>query len=495
MARANMINAGPIMNLSAQAQVLEITEWLRHQAELSGACGALVELTGHVDSAVAAALAKEAFGDHVLALTLRVRDPSQDSNLATRISSQLGIRCEQLDLTACLHSLLSVIPKGTNELTRATRCRLRLVALRHIAAAHNYLLLGPGNRTDFEVGRFPYSEESLFDLLPTAHLLRTEVLQLADHFGLQGGLFLESAALFDGGPLSKEVPGQVLTYNDLDAYLSGDFMAVPKEVQHRIRVLQQHASQRRRRPLRFTHLGTSHESHLESIDEQETYDRSIEALTLISKAITSDQYLEDILGLVVMVTAEVTKSSVCSLWLLDEKEGVLRLRATQSIDQEYLKDRVLRVGEGVVGKVVAENRPHIAHNVLDDPIFKEKELARRMGLVSMLSVPMRVKDRVIGVVNCYTSHPHVFSDLQMNVLTTVANQAAVAIENTELMVQTKVISEELERRKIIERAKDLLMKRLDLSGEDAYRWLQKRSMNTRKSMREVSEAVLLTMES
>jgi AmiR/NasT family two-component response regulator len=83
----------------------------------------------------------------------------------------------------------------------------------------------------------------------------------------------------------------------------------------------------------------------------------------------------------------------------------------------------------------------------------------------------------------------------MNVLTAVANQAAVAIENTELMVKTKVIQEELERRKIIERAKDLIMKRFNLSGEDAYRWLQKRSMNTRKSMREVAEAVLLTMES
>jgi GAF domain-containing protein len=132
--------------------------------------------------------------------------------------------------------------------------------------------------------------------------------------------------------------------------------------------------------------------------------------------------------------------------------------------------------------------------VLLDPIFKEKELARRMGLVSMLSMPMRVKDRVIGVINCYTSHPHAFSDLQMNVLTAVANQAAVAIEKTELIVQTKVIQEELERRKIIERAKDLLMKRFELSGEESYRWLQKRSMNTRKSMREVSEAVLLTME-
>jgi len=107
---------------------------------------------------------------------------------------------------------------------------------------------------------------------------------------------------------------------------------------------------------------------------------------------------------------------------------------------------------------------------------------------------MRVKDRIIGVINCYTSHSHIFSDLQINVLTTVANQAAVAIEKTELMVQTRVIQEELENRKIIERAKDLLARRLSLPGEEAYRWLQKRSMNTRKSMREVSEAVLLTME-
>ncbi|QCQ23404.1 GAF and ANTAR domain-containing protein [Desulfoglaeba alkanexedens ALDC] len=195
-----------------------------------------------------------------------------------------------------------------------------------------------------------------------------------------------------------------------------------------------------------------------------------------------------------MVTAEVMNSSVCSLWLLDEKEGVLRLRATQSINPEYIQDRVLRVGEGIVGKVVVENRPYSIPDVLMDPYYKEKDLARRMGLVSMLSMPMRVKDRVIGVINCYTSYPHVFSELETNILTAVANQAAVAIENTELMVKTKVIQEELEKRKLIERAKDLVMRRLDLSGDEAYRWLQKRSMDTRKSMREVAEAVLLTME-
>jgi AmiR/NasT family two-component response regulator len=62
------------------------------------------------------------------------------------------------------------------------------------------------------------------------------------------------------------------------------------------------------------------------------------------------------------------------------------------------------------------------------------------------------------------------------------------------MVKTKVIQEELESRKLIERAKDLIMKRFGLSGDEAYRWLQKRSMNSRKSMRQVAEAVLLAIE-
>ena len=223
--------------------------------------------------------------------------------------------------------------------------------------------------------------------------------------------------------------------------------------------------------------------------------KKLEALSKISKAISSDLYLEDILRLIVVVTAEVMKSKVCSLWLMDERDNTLKIRATQAMSEEYLKERSLKLGEGVVGYVFQENKPLMIYNVLKEPRYKEKELAQKEGLVSMLSVPMFVKDKVIGVINCYTSYPHRFSKSEVDVLTTVANQAAVAIENTELIVQTKVISEELERRKIIERAKDLLMKRLDLSGEEAYRWLQKRSMNTRKSMREVSEAVLLTMES
>jgi len=229
----------------------------------------------------------------------------------------------------------------------------------------------------------------------------------------------------------------------------------------------------------------------------ETYNKYIKALMDISRAITSDLYLEDILKLLVMVTAKVTGVEICSLWLVDEDaEGKkIRLKATQAIDPDYVKDRSLNMNEGVVGFVAANNQPLIIEDVLKEPRFKEKEMARKLGLVSMVSVPMHVKeDKVIGVLNCFTAKPHHFSETEVNLITTVANQAAVAIFNTELMVKEKVIQEELETRKLVERAKEVLMRRRNMTGEQAYRWMQKRSMDSRKSMRNVAEAILLSDE-
>jgi len=228
-----------------------------------------------------------------------------------------------------------------------------------------------------------------------------------------------------------------------------------------------------------------------------TYHKYIKALTDISRAITSDLYFEDILKLIVMVTAKVTGYEICSLWLIDESVNPkkIRLKATQSIDPEYLKNRSLDRVEGVVGFVATHNQPLIIKNVLKEPRFKEKEMAKKLGLVSMLSVPLQVKDdKVIGVLNCFTSEPHEFSETEVNLITAVANQSAVAILNTELLVKTKVIQEELETRKLVERAKEVLVKKRKIKSAEAYRWLQKRSMDSRKSIRQIAEAVLLSEE-
>jgi len=226
-------------------------------------------------------------------------------------------------------------------------------------------------------------------------------------------------------------------------------------------------------------------------------DQYIKALKDISGAITSDLYLEDILKLIVMVTAKVTGVEICSLWLIDEsvRPPQIRLKASQSIDPVYIKDRSLDLNEGVVGFVVTHRQPLIIKNVLDEPRFKEKEMAKKLGLVSMVGVPLNVReDKVIGVLNCFTAERHDFTETEVNLIIAVANQAAVAIMNTELMVKTQVIQEELETRKLVERAKEVLMHRRNMTGEEAFRWVQKHSMTTRKSMRKVAEAILLSEE-
>ena len=229
--------------------------------------------------------------------------------------------------------------------------------------------------------------------------------------------------------------------------------------------------------------------------ESKTYDDYIKALMDISQAITSDLFLEDLLKLIVMVTAKVTGVEICSLWLIDETEEPpkIRLKATQAIAPEYVKDRSLDLDEGVVGYVATHKKPLVILNVLGSRKFKEKEMARTLGLVSMVGVPLQLKDeKVIGVLNCFTAKTHDFSKTEVNLLTAVAIQAAVAILNTELMVKTRVIQEELETRKMIERAKEILMQRRKINGEAAYRWLQKRSMDTRKPIRNIAEAILLS---
>jgi signal transduction protein with GAF and PtsI domain len=225
-----------------------------------------------------------------------------------------------------------------------------------------------------------------------------------------------------------------------------------------------------------------------------SYAEQIQALKEISAAISSDRYIEDVLRLIVTVTAQAMNSKVCSLWLIEGDEKCLRVRAAQTMNKDYLKERSLSLGEGVVGYVAQRDEPAIIPDVLKEPRYKEKDLAKKMGLRSMLSVPMKVRDRVIGVINCYTSYAHDFSNTELDLLTTVANQAAICIENTELMVRSKVIQEELESRKLIERAKGMLMKDLGLQEEDAFQMMRKKSMNSRRSMREIAEAIILANE-
>ena len=134
------------------------------------------------------------------------------------------------------------------------------------------------------------------------------------------------------------------------------------------------------------------------------------------------------------------------------------------------------------------------YDVSKEEKYAYRDLALKEGLTSVLIVPMIVKDKAIGVLSVYTKIPHHFNQEEINVLQMVANQAAVAVENTKLMEEAFKAKEALETRKLIERAKGILMRMNNLSEEAAHRIIHKKSMDSSRSMKEISESIILMDE-
>jgi signal transduction protein with GAF and PtsI domain len=222
--------------------------------------------------------------------------------------------------------------------------------------------------------------------------------------------------------------------------------------------------------------------------------KQLDLLTEVSRTIVSDYYLKEILQLIVTMTAQVMDSKICSIMLLDEKREELVIAATQSLSQEYVNKSNLKVGQSISGKVVLKKAPIIVLDVTEEPGYMYPEIAKKEGIVSLLSVPMMIKDRVIGVINSYTKSEHIFKKEEIDILQTVANQAAVAIENTHLSQEIFAAKEALESRKLVERAKGILMRELGVSEDEAYKKIHKKSMDMRKTMREIAEAIILTSD-
>ncbi|MCL5408904.1 MAG: GAF domain-containing protein [Candidatus Omnitrophica bacterium] len=232
----------------------------------------------------------------------------------------------------------------------------------------------------------------------------------------------------------------------------------------------------------------------QNMEELEKKAHKLENIGQISKTIISGKYLQEILNLIVSLTAEATGSKICSIMLLNAKVNELEIKASQSLSPEYLNKANLKINASISGKALLEKRPIIVLDVTKESLYQYPEIAKKEGLVSLLAVPMILKGKSIGVINSYTDYPHNFTEEEIDHLLTVAAQAAIAIENTKLMEEKIAIEEALETRKIVEKAKGILMKTKNLSEEASYRFIQKQAMDKRKSMKEVAEAIILSVE-
>jgi len=167
----------------------------------------------------------------------------------------------------------------------------------------------------------------------------------------------------------------------------------------------------------------------------------LSALSEVSKTITSDLYLEEILQLIVAATADSMSFKICSLMLLDADKQELVIKATQSKSRDYAKRSNIKLGESVAGRALASGHAITIYDLKHAHDYASPEMARREGLSSLASIPLQVKNKKIGVLNCYTERPHHFTEEEISVLTALGSHAAIAIEHAKLMVKSAIIQE------------------------------------------------------
>ncbi len=169
--------------------------------------------------------------------------------------------------------------------------------------------------------------------------------------------------------------------------------------------------------------------------------RELEGLVEVSRTVISPLYLDEMLGLVAEMAARVMNAKAVVLHLIEEPGSRLVLRAAHNTSPARRGAASLALGDGIVGDVAKHARPLIVPDVRADVRYKNQALAALEGLVSLLSVPLVVRNRTVGVLSCYTDAPHEFTAKEVDLFSMLANQTALAIENARLVISSAVVRE------------------------------------------------------
>ncbi len=180
-------------------------------------------------------------------------------------------------------------------------------------------------------------------------------------------------------------------------------------------------------------------------DEMRRRASELTSLAAISATVSESLELEHVLQTIVSAVLEVVGCQRSAIFVLDEAQQVLRLAMTQGLSEEYAaQSQVLTLERGGRAHAVATGDPLIISNVqADESLLAFAPMSVREGFRAFADLPLKRADRVIGMLSAMFIEPHRFSEMEVELLTAFADQAAIAIENARLYAQT---GEELRRR-------------------------------------------------
>jgi signal transduction protein with GAF and PtsI domain len=208
-----------------------------------------------------------------------------------------------------------------------------------------------------------------------------------------------------------------------------------------------------------------------------------------SRIATADQFHEVLSRVLDFATALIQCDS-CFIYVLAGDQLVLR--ASQNPHEDLVDRLKLGVGEGITGWVAEHREPVVLpRNASKDSRFQYFNELPEDTYEAFLSVPLLSRGRLVGVMNMQHRQPRAFSRREVRLISTVGFLVGAEVEMARLESQNSDLSQQLETRKLVERAKGILQRDLNLSEEQAYLALQRQSRQKRKPMKEVAEAIVL----
>lgn len=222
-------------------------------------------------------------------------------------------------------------------------------------------------------------------------------------------------------------------------------------------------------------------------------DVDIDFLHEISSRMAAAETLHQDLHQIVEFATAVVKCDSCLVYVREEDELVLR--ASKNPHDEVIDRLKVRLGQGITGWVAEHREPvAISHNASQDVRFKFFNELPEDAYEAFLSVPILSRGRVVGVINLQHREPHTYTRHQIRLIATIGFLVGAEIEMARLEGQNSQLLQQLETRKLVERAKGILQRDLGMDEEQAYLALQRQSRQKRRSLKEIAEAIVLGEE-
>ena len=220
-------------------------------------------------------------------------------------------------------------------------------------------------------------------------------------------------------------------------------------------------------------------------------DFEISFLREIAKHLSLALPLHDLLKQVISFATTVVKCDSCFIYVLEGDELVLR--ASKNPHPEMVDRLTLKMGEGITGWVAQHREPvAVGMNAAEDPRFKLFNDLPEDYFEAFLSVPVVSRGRVVGVINLQNRKPHEYTRREVGLIGTLGVLVGAEIEMARLENANVHLSDQLESRQIVQRAKGILQRSLGINEVGAALILDQESRRRGKSLREISESLVLS---